>query len=370
MKNGLSTFDFKRLEKLPPLVAALAIAGCLDAWSAPVEGMAAKALISDANTYDITDVFLTRRSANCADYVATYRADAINLATRVIYAGFLTISVEGDTCVFTSNAVPNHDFSDRGEFANAFAEQNQTYRITSNPKANSRPTALSLQYDNAIFLNGVKVDVLAAGCFGVLDGRIGCHDVSTPWRYDPMSPQTNFGIDSHNAHTQPDGTYHYHGNPKALFDDSDDSRASPVIGFAADGFPIFGSYFNDNGTIRKAISSYQLKQGARPSGNGHPGGFYDGTFIDDFAYVEGAGDLDECNGMTIEGVYGYYITDSYPHVLGCFRGTPDASFLKTRGTLPSTPAEGSPPSRDGPPPSDGPPPRNNSHPPRRPERPR
>ncbi|MEO0987375.1 MAG: YHYH protein [Cyanobacteria bacterium J06639_14] len=56
----------------------------------------------------------------------------------------------------------------------------------------------------------------------------------------------------------------------------------------------------DNGTIRKAISSYQLKQGARPYGSGNPGGFYDGTFIDDFAYVEGGGDLDECNGMTIE----------------------------------------------------------------------
>ena len=32
---------------------------------------------------------------------------------------------------------------------------------------------------------------------------------------------------------------------------------------------------------------------------------------------------DELNGQ-----YGYYITDTYPWVLGCFKGTPDSSFNK------------------------------------------
>lgn len=32
--------------------------------------------------------------------------------------------------------------------------------------------------------------------------------------------------------------------------------------------------------------------------------------------------------MTIDGQYGYCLTASYPWVLGCFRGTPDASFGK------------------------------------------
>ena len=54
----------------------------------------------------------------------------------------------------------------------------------------------------------------------------------------------------------------------------------------------------------------------------------DGTFVDDYEYVAGAGDLDECNGMTVDGAYGYYVTDAYPWVLGCFRGTPDESFTK------------------------------------------
>ena len=113
----------------------------------------------------------------------------------------------------------------------------------------------------------------AAACFGVGDGKIGCNDINQPWRYDPMSPLNNFGTDNHNAHTQPSGAYHYHGNPKALFEFS---RAveSPVVGFAADGFPIFGSYFNDRGAVRKAESSYRLKSGSRPTGSGNPGGAY------------------------------------------------------------------------------------------------
>jgi hypothetical protein len=104
-------------------------------------------------------------------------------------------------------------------------------------------------------LKGVKIDLLAAGCFGVGDGNIGCHDIDQPWRYDPMSPLVGFGTDIHNAHTQPDGTYHYHGNPQALFDRRG-SIASPVIGFAADGFPIFGSFIDEASTVREVNSSW------------------------------------------------------------------------------------------------------------------
>ena len=143
-----------------------------------------------------------------------------------------------------------------------------------------------------------------------------------------MAESADFGTDSHNAHTQPDGTYHYHGNPKALFGD-DPSTPSPVIGFAADGFPIHGSYFSDGGTVRKATSSYRLKSNDRAAVGGvNPGGVHDGTFVDDYEYAAGSGDLDECNGMSVGGRYGYYVTDTYPWVLGCFRGTLDTSFNK------------------------------------------
>lgn len=285
--------------------------------------------VTQVKAHDITDAYLTDRSANCADYAAEHTATATDIHTEASYSAKTTITTDGATCSISSNAVPNHDFNTDEGFPNAFAEQVQEYTITANPTANETPTALTLNLDNAVFLNGVKLDLIAAGCYGVGNGFIGCFDMTTPYRYDPMGVEGNlFGADAHNAHTQPDGSYHYHGNPVALFEQENPTEASPVIGFAADGFPIFGSFIDDNGTIRAATSSYQLKTGTRPDGDDGPGGTYDGTYIDDWEFVEGLGDLDQCNGMMQDGVYGYVVTATYPHVLGCFTGTPDESFAK------------------------------------------
>jgi arylsulfatase A-like enzyme len=285
---------------------------------------------------NITDAILTNQDANCGGYVASYTSNVNDVARSIMFIGDLSVQVSSGKCIFSTNAIPNHDFNDGGNaFPNNVSEQDDVFEITTTPAKGQESTPLSLRTDNAILLNGVKVDLLAAGCFGVGDGKVGCNDVSTPWRYDPMHPANGFRVDSHNAHAQGDGTYHYHGSPFALFAD-DNSNASPVIGFAADGFPIYGSYIdsaltqNDEG-IRKATSSYRLKEGPRLNEDGSiaaPGGNYDGAFRDDYEYVEGLGDLDECNGMTINGQYAYYITENYPYVLACFSGTPDASFNK------------------------------------------
>ncbi|QPM89167.1 YHYH protein [Pseudooceanicola algae] len=280
-----------------------------------------------ATAHDITGEILTDRSATCADHVAANSAKATDLHNSQEYDGAVTITTDGASCTITSNAVPNHDFNTSKGFANPFSVQDQSFTITANPRASDTPTPLSLMMDNAVFLNGVKLDQVAAGCFGVGDGFIGCNDMDTPYRFDPMGGASNFGTDAHNAHTQPDGTYHYHGNPMALFNQDTPDGPSPVIGFAADGFPIFGSYIDDDGEIRKATTSYHLKSGTRPDG---PGGSYDGTYVDDWEYVAGSGDLDICNGMVQDGVYGYVVTEAYPHVLGCFTGTPDDSFRKRR----------------------------------------
>lgn len=283
-----------------------------------------------SDAVDITDVILKKRTANCADYVNNYKSSVQDVNRQLSFQGNFSVSVSGDKCIFTSNAIPNHNFNDgESTFVTNVSEQNVKYEVNTNPQKASKNTELSLTTDNAIFLNGVKLDLLSAGCYGVGDGKIGCSDITQPWRFDPMSSLSNFNIDSHNAHTQGDGTYHYHGSPVALFD-SNNAVVSPVIGFAADGFPIFGSYFDDNGTIRKAKSSYQLKKGRRRAIKGiNPGGRYDGRYRNDYRYVAGSGDLDECNGMTINGVYGYFVTESYPWVIGCFKGTPDSSFNKS-----------------------------------------
>lgn len=287
----------------------------------------------ETSATDITGVNLALRLAECSYHAGDYKAAARDIKRNLELAATLTIAVENDECVFISNSIPNHQFNDASaNMATPVSAVTAAYRVTTSPTFAAQSTPISLQYNNAILLNGVKVDLLAAGCFGVGDGNIGCNNMNQPWRYDPLGVSHRFGADQHNAHTQPDGTYHYHGDPQALFSDMPVTE-SPVIGFAADGYPVYGSWILDEslgpmGDFRKVKSSYRPKSGPRPTGSGNPGGQYDGTFVDDYEYAEGSGDLDECNGMVRNGSYGYYVTEAYPYILKCFRGTPHVSFRK------------------------------------------
>lgn len=53
-----------------------------------------------------------------------------------------------------------------------------------------------------------------------------------------------------------------------------------------------------------------------------------GTFTQDYEYVEGSGDLDECNGRTgvtpelPKGGYHTYVTDAFPYIQRCVKGAP------------------------------------------------
>lgn len=303
---------------------------------------------------DITSALFTNLDASCASYANAYFSSVKDVQNGLSFDGDLTITVVGDQCVFETNAIPNHDFNDGGNFATPVSAQSARYEIPVTPVAAANVTPLEMG-DDAIFLNGVKLDLLAAACYDVGSeplGRekIGCgpDQMDNPWRYDPMSSLNEFGTDNNNAHTQPDGTYHYHGNPMAMFvaDCETGATVSPVIGFAADGFPIYGSCFDDNGTVRQATSSYLFKEGGSArqvvatyttpaSGQGAvASGNYDGQFRGDYEYMAGAGDLDACNGMTVDGQYGYYVTDAYPWVLGCYTGTPDESFGLAMGPPP------------------------------------
>ena len=289
---------------------------------------------------DITNYVFTKTDPSCNAYVGEFTSKITDLGNNRTLAGSLSITTNGSTCTISSNSIPNHDVNDTGAFATMIGEVSETFSIPVSPTAANITTQLTLQYDNAIFLNGAKLDLLAAACYGVGNEplgqeKIGCFQTNIPWRYDPMSPQNQFGTDSHNAHTQPDGAYHYHGDPLAMYD-TRGQIASGVIGFAADGFPIYGPFINDNGSIRRVTSSYVLVGGGgmRQSQSGEgafPGGTYDGTYIDDYEYQAGIGDLDECNGMMINGHYGYFVTNAYPWIMKCFKGSPDGSFRKTSG---------------------------------------
>ena len=59
---------------------------------------------------------------------------------------------------------------------------------------------------------------------------------TSPWRFD-------FGVDENDAHVQPNGQYHYHGNPVNLVAllNPDFATSMTLVGWASDGFPIYSS---------------------------------------------------------------------------------------------------------------------------------
>ena len=288
-------------------------------------------VVSQAQTLqiDITNQIFSNRNPDCAGFDETYSSQVLDVNYSRSFEGMTQISAATDTCLIESNNIPNHDFNDAERpFANQVAEVAKSFTIERLPDTFAdEPTYVSQALINGIMLNGVVIDILSAGCWDEARGdnvAIGCSD-DAEWLIDPVGSGF-FDEDTHNAHSQGDGTYHYHGNPNAMFDDNPGPNGSPVIGFAADGYPIYGSYFLDpeSGEVRKATSGYRLKRGLRPSG---PGGRYDGFYIQEWRWTR-AGDLDECNGMTLDGQYGYYVTDSYPWLMKCFNGEPNNSFYK------------------------------------------
>jgi hypothetical protein len=224
------------------------------------------------------------------------------------------IVVRGDYRYITANGVPNHrhgDFPNRGN-PNTIRAQTYTFRMPAKPQLAKDTTPLGMN-PFGIAINGVPFDPGAAEWWN--------NDPSSGWQYEALSGKINLGMDQNNAHVQPNGAYHYHGLPTGLIEQLGDGRRMNLIGYAADGFPIYEQF------------GYRLKAGTRAAG---PGGKYDGTFVQDYEYVAGFGDLDPCNGRTgvtpeyLSGTYYYVITSEFPFIPRCWRGTPDDSF-KRRG---------------------------------------
>lgn len=268
-------------------------------------------------------------------------------------ANAVSIRAVGGVREIRSNAIPAHAtgaFPNRGN-PHSIEPQELLRRVTLSPRETGE-SRFAAGYEFGIAVNGVPFEPLTAE-FWNRDRRSG-------WRYEASTGKTNLGLDSNNAHVQPNGLYHYHGLPRGLIARLPRNGHSPLIGWAADGFPIYAVYGyadpRDPGRgVAPMRSSWRLKSGARPGG---PGGRHDGTFVEDFEYVPGLGDLDRNNGRRTvtpdypAGTYAYFLTEAFPAAPHYFAGTPDDSFKK-RGGGPG----GAPGGRRGPPPDGRPPPR-------------
>ena len=256
----------------------------------------------------------------------------------------------GSQRILIGNGIPNHEVGTfpNNNNPNTIREINVNKRFTLCPEIISESglelvgPALAIAYA----INSVKFDPGTAGRCNDL-GECSLAQGQGNWNIEALGHDTfNFGDDMNHAHVQPNGEYHYHGMPELLIEFLGDNQNMTLVGWASDGFPVYARFgysnTNDsNSTIKSLIPSYRLKSqpdsnrpmvltslaGGPGQGNTSPNTpIAMGAFTQDYEYIEGLGDLDQCNGrfgVTPEfpsGIYYYVVTDDFPFFTRCLKG--------------------------------------------------
>jgi len=232
------------------------------------------------------------------------------------------------------SCIPGYDIGPWAGNPNQAENQNYCYKITRNPQEAINHQATGLGHIG-VWSNGVSV-------FNAKDAF--SYNNQGVWNQDAFVFE-GASFDECLGHPAPNGEYHNHINPTCLYDDMDDQNHSPIIGYAFDGFPIYGAYAYTNadgtGAIKRMESGYQLRgiternslaDGTQLNTNQYGptiGGQYPlGSFLEDYEHSDAYGDLDEHNGRFCitpdypNGIYAYFVTIDenaaaiYPYTIG------------------------------------------------------
>lgn len=146
-------------------------------------------------------------------------------------------------------------------------------------------------------------------------------------------------IDFCAGHTGVPGIYHHHALPEncvILGYSAESSFRSPLLGYALDGFPIYGPRVCVNHPDCDSEDDFAEVKSSWEKADDGVGDWLGYRFVprDDEAY------LDRCNGrIGPDGTYRYHATTEFPYTLGCFRGTPTEP-LNLRDPSNGMPSEG------------------------------
>ncbi len=301
-----------------------------------------------------------------------YVAGNSNLIENNILVNCQQVAYDDDFVYVTATGVPAYPtgpFQDRNP--SQAANQNGIYQIPLAPVLNEGTPIATTGGNIGIFINGVALfdyrDGVAwnpqtnALCGG--PGNATCPGgprASQAWNRDAI-PAEREGFDCSKGHPA-NGNYHHHQNPSAfkldlavtsevcnLYDAEglyaiDSTKHAPLIGFAYDGFPIYGAYGFKNadgtGEITRLKSGYQLRditeRTEHADGTDVDDGpaisdtYFLGYFREDYAFIASAEEdvLDEHNGRFCvtpeypEGTYAYFATvnedwtSAYPYAVG------------------------------------------------------
>ena len=259
----------------------------------------------------------------------------------------LSFEIGDSEIVIQSNGIPNHDLESGPGCCTS--EQNLEWTIPlipinqtgCEPSISTDGCTMAPERDSVGFsVNGVPI-------FGPEDAPGGDAVAGQEGAYEEDRQHIWLGIC--HGHSGPGGTYHYHADANCAHWHPDEennqtwrdysidssrtlSRHSDIVGFAFDGYPIYGFVgWDEEGNISEMKSSYRLKDGQ----TGYNG-------IADYEYVQGLGDLDSCNGHFgatpdyPDGIYHYHSTwengegdIGFPYFINCYRG--EVSIDDARG---------------------------------------
>lgn len=237
--------------------------------------------------------------------------------------------------------------TEMGKFLNPGAPtaQGYTFMFPQTPQAATTSTDVPLIGAIGLLINGVPMYGLSNAHYYTGSGNTGMGFGT--WNVEVYLSE-GFVIDTTlGAHPQQQGAYHSHAKPLRLYEYVPSSQHSPIIGYAFDGYPVYGPYGysdpNDAGSaIARMKSGFSLRnitdRTTLPDGTTLNSSEYGpainstyplGTYVEDYGWsAANGGDLDLHNGrfcVTPEypsGTYAYFITidasgtPEFPYLLG------------------------------------------------------
>ncbi len=222
-----------------------------------------------------------------------------------------SVTCTADSVTVESNGIPNFELPPENTWPNVTTEIASTYSFPRYPAAAAETSPVPLQ-------DGIGVTITGLPIFGPTEAGI----------HDYKDPNLDAAIYLYcGGHPSGQGQFHFHAMPTCL-KRTVGSETFLVIGYAWDGYPILAHYDCAGGACGPSeyyasswqpIPEYFDAEGRPDYTNATQGSW------DIHEYVEGSGDLDECNGGDFGAGYAYYATDTFPYFLGCYHGTPTAN---------------------------------------------
>lgn len=210
---------------------------------------------------------------------------------------YLNVYCDKEFVYVKSNGIPNYSFVQTTP--NALKEQDYLWKIPLHPKVTSQPSEIPLLGTIGFAVNGLPI-------YGPNEG---------PFPDPYGDPVYNKLLDGCLGHTAQRGDYHYHAfELSCLALNIGNYKESPILGYALDGFPIYGPYgcIDDNCTEIIEFQSSWIKKGDPKT---YAWNNYDYISNNDPRY------LDKCNGRYDDKLgYHYRATKDFPYLLGCYSG--------------------------------------------------